>query len=171
MPNASFGIENEMEGHYKKMNKEGWGGGWRGPWKTELLLMNMHIHIWTLVGVKDNGDWEVCWPLWAYSASSHTKTQIFRWGLVRDGVEGSSSTPECPWIRQTGSGPARTPVPTAIPMNSHNSTGPLVGYLFSDAPPCSPWMRPIKGREGVGERNERDGKKNHNSFTVTTWPR
>lgn len=159
MPNASFGIENEMEGHYKKMNKEGWGGGWRGPWKTELLLMNMHIHIWTLVGVKDNGDWEVCWPLWAYSASSHTKTQIFRWGLVRDGVEGSSSTPECPWIRQTGSGPARTPVPTAIPMNSHNSTGPLVGYLFSDAPPCSPWMRPIKGREGVGERNERDEKK------------
>lgn len=62
MPNASFGIENEMEGHYKKMNKEGWGG-FAGAMKTELMLMNMHIHIWTVVGVKDNGDSKVFWPL------------------------------------------------------------------------------------------------------------
>lgn len=30
-------------------------------------LMNMHIHIWTLVDGKDNGDGEVCWPLSVYS--------------------------------------------------------------------------------------------------------
>ena len=71
----------------------------------------MHIHIWTLVCVKDNGVSEVCWPLWVHSDPSRTKTHIFRWGLVRDSVEGSRSTPECPWIRQTGSGPARTPRP------------------------------------------------------------
>lgn len=63
MPNASFGIENEMEGHFKKkMNKEEWGTD-AGVVKAQLLLMNIHIHIWTLVGEKDNGDSKVCWPL------------------------------------------------------------------------------------------------------------
>ena len=38
MPNASFGIENEMEGHYKKMNKEGWGGGCGGHEKLNCCL-------------------------------------------------------------------------------------------------------------------------------------
>lgn len=34
------------------MNKEGWGDG--GCVETEGFLMNMHIHIWTLVNDKDN---------------------------------------------------------------------------------------------------------------------
>lgn len=33
------------------MNKEGWRG-----MKNKNLCMNMHIHIWTLVSEKDNGD-------------------------------------------------------------------------------------------------------------------
>lgn len=55
--------------------------------KTEPLLMNMHIHIWTLVTIKDNGDSEVYWPLWVYSTPSYTKTKIFRCSLVRESTE------------------------------------------------------------------------------------
>lgn len=36
------------------MNKEGWEDGGGGCVETEGFLMNMHIHIWTLVNDKDN---------------------------------------------------------------------------------------------------------------------
>lgn len=45
--------------------------------KTELFLMNMHIHIWTLVGGKDKGDSEVCWaPLGAFSPVLYKETDF-----------------------------------------------------------------------------------------------
>lgn len=109
----------------------------------------MHIHIW------NPSLWERQWGLWphhVYSALFHTKTQIFRWGLVGDGVEGSSSTPECPWIGQTGSGPAK-PRPHSDSHEFPQFHWPVGWLLIQQCATVLPLNAAMKGREG-GSRSE-----------------
>lgn len=109
----------------------------------------MHIHI------SNPSLWERQWGLWphhVYSALFHTKTQIFRWGLVGDGVEGSSSTPECPWIGQTGSGPAK-PRPHSDSHEFPQFHWPVGWLLIQQCATVLPLNAVMKGREG-GSRSE-----------------
>lgn len=116
-------------------------------WGTIKKKLNLWICIFifgTLVCEKDNGDSGPTMCIQPRSIQRHKFSAEALSGMAWREAQAPLS------VRESGRQEVvpRNPVPTAIPMNSHNSTGPLAGYLFSNAPPCSPWTRSWKEEKG-----------------------